>query len=375
MLRCREALGLRLRFDRFRDEAMLASLDTPDWRPVKDDTITWLIEKFERARFKPIGRDTMRHALNLVASEDPFDSAIEWLDGLTWDGVARIERFLPDYFAAEDSAYSRAVSLYLWTALAGRVLEPGCKADMAPIFVGDQGRGKTRAVESIPPSPDHYVEIDLAQIGETDISRRMRGRLVGEIGELRGLGTKDLESVKTFMSRREEDFIEKFKVYATKFPRRLVFIGTTNQNEFLADETGNRRWLPVTVGKVDVERIRADRLQLWAEGAVRFRAAGIAWQDAERLAPAVHEAHKVTDSWEQTIAAWLDGTDELAGEEPPRRSQPFTMADVQELGLRLSPAQRNPTTDKRVGKILRAMGFVPRVRREGVKTYRDWVAK
>ncbi len=84
----------------------------------------------------------------------------------------------------------------------------------------------------------------------------MRGRLVAEIGELRGLNTKELESIKAFVTRTHENWIPKYREFATQFPRRLVFVGTTNEDEFLADKTGNRRWLPVEVSKVDVKAIK-----------------------------------------------------------------------------------------------------------------------
>ncbi|MCV5824559.1 virulence-associated E family protein, partial [Escherichia coli] len=82
---------------------------------------------------------------------------------------------------------------------------------------------------------------------DDDLARKMRGRLVAEIGELRGLNTKELESIKAFVTRTHENWIPKYREFATQFPRRLVFVGTTNEDEFLADKTGNRRWLPVEV--------------------------------------------------------------------------------------------------------------------------------
>lgn len=89
----------------------------------------------------------------LAADEQPFDSAITWLNGLEWDGVPRIECFYHTHFGTADTPYTRAVSMYMWTALAGRVLEPGIKADMVPILVGPQGCGKSSGVEALSPDP------------------------------------------------------------------------------------------------------------------------------------------------------------------------------------------------------------------------------
>lgn len=87
----------------------------------------------------------------------------------------------------------------------------------------------------------------------------MRGRLVAEIGELRGLNTKELESIKAFVTRTHENWIE-IPGVRRSFLVTLVFVGTTNEDEFLADKTGNRRWLPVEVSKVDVKAIKRDLL-------------------------------------------------------------------------------------------------------------------
>lgn len=88
----------------------------------------------------------------LVADENPFDSAIEWLNGVDWDGVPRVKTFFETYFDVEPSEYTSAVSLYAWTALAGRVLSPGCKADMVPVLVGEQGCGKSTGIAALCPN-------------------------------------------------------------------------------------------------------------------------------------------------------------------------------------------------------------------------------
>jgi predicted P-loop ATPase len=368
-LRAPEWCHFDLAFDTFRDEIVVAPHGTEEWGPLGDDGTTRIMEQFERASFLPIAREVMRQTLAMVANERKFDSAIRWLESLKWDGVPRVGKFLSEYCGAEDSPYTRAVSRYLWSALAGRVLEPGCKADMVPILVGRQGAKKTSAVAALVPSPDYFTEVNLTERDE-DLSRKMRGRLVGEIGELRGLSTRDLESIKTFITRRDEDWIPKYKEFATRFPRRLVFIGTTNSREFLADDTGHRRWLPVEVDVSDVERIKTDRLQLWAEGAVLWAAGGIAWREAEELAPAVHQKHVVSDSWEALISRWLDDPDELGRER--RRARPFNTSEVMGGALSMSPSQMTRANEMRVAKVLRFMGFDQRITKSNGKSTRVW---
>lgn len=352
-----------VRHDAFRDELMLAPRGTDEWRAATDADVTAIQESFERARFNPIGREVMRHALDLIGAEQQFDSAVHWLDGLSWDGARRVDAFLSVYFGAEDSEYPRAVSRYLWTALAGRVLEPGCQVDMVPILVGGQGLLKSSALAAMVPAPEHFAGFGFQKIDHPDTSRRMRGVLLGEIAELKGINSRDIESIKDWITRRYERWTPKYKEFDTVFPRRVVFVGTTNDDEFLADETGNRRWLPVEVGLADREAIAADRDQLWAEAREIFRKSGVAWRDAERLAPDVHGDYMVSDSWEEAVAEWLAqpvDSDvpfaDTAGQ-PLRSQRPFTMGTVLGGALNIEKAQRSKPVEMRAARVLQRLGY------------------
>lgn len=294
-------VDIDIRFDQFRDEIMFAQAGSGQWQAFTDADYARLRITMEKRGFKPVGRELIRDVVLLAADEQPFDSATTWLNGLEWDGVPRIESFYHTHFGTADTPYTRAVSMYMWTALAGRVLEPGVKADMVPILVGPQGCGKSSGVEALSPDPAFFTEISFAE-KDDDLARKMRGRLVAEIGELRGLNTKELESIKAFVTRTHENWIPKYREFATQFPRRLVFVGTTNEDEFLADKTGNRRWLPVEVSKVDVKAIKTDLLLLWAESRETFkRLGGIQFRDAERLGASVHEQYTIKDAWLETV--------------------------------------------------------------------------
>jgi predicted P-loop ATPase len=363
--------GLQIRYDEFRDEIMWARDGDDQWASFTDADYSRLRIQLERGGFKPIGRELIRDVVLLVAQEHPFDSAVTWLNQQTWDGVPRVESFLVRYFGAEDTEYTRAVSFYLWTALAGRVMSPGIKADMVPILVGGQGVGKSTGVAAMVPATDFFTEVSFHE-KEDDLARRMRGRLLGEIGELRGLHTKELESIKAFITRTHESWVPKYREFAVTFPRRIVFVGTTNKDEFLADETGNRRWLPVRVERADVEAIKADRLQLWAEARHLFDQHGIQYRQAEALAGDVHVEHTISDPWEDAVAKWLDEPDHLTGMEP--RTREFLRGgDVLREALNIEPKHVKKYEEMRVGNVLRAFGYArKKVRVEG-KTIWAWV--
>lgn len=373
-LRRPDVCGWRIGHDEFRDEITVAAAGAPEgdgWRPMTDADLVRIRVALEAVPFKTAPKELARDAAVLVAEENRYDSAQLWLTGLErapgWDGVARCERFFVEFFGCEDTAYTRACGAYLWTALAGRVLDPGCQVDMAVTLAGDQGLRKSSAIAALVPDPQFFIEVDFAD-KEEDTARRMRGALVGEIAELRGLHTKDQDGIKKFMTRRYEKWIPKYKEFSTTFPRRIVFVGTVNPSElgFLADSTGNRRWLPLDVSRADVEGIAAAREQLWAEGAAMWRAGGVAWQAAERLAGPAHERHTMQDMWHEAIAEWLEGVESMpadAGEEvvvQPRGRFPVSVADVASGALGLAIRDSGQLAQKRIGAVLRKLGYEKR---------------
>jgi len=205
----------------------------------------------------------------------------------------------------------------------------------------------------------------------------MRGRLIGEIGELRGLHNREIEHIKAFISRTHENWVPKFKEFATTFPRRCLFIGTTNQNEFLGDETGERRFLPIIVGKVDREAITRDRLQLWAEARERFASHGVQWAVAEELANGVHEQHKLIDPWMEDIEAWLAERPEFMDPDDETQATngdlPFTTAMVLKQALRMSAKEAHNRYDKRAAAILRRLGYQRKKVRINGRPMNGWV--
>lgn len=362
--------GVHIRYDEFRAEIMLSENNVRDWRNLTDADYTRLQIRLEQ-QFKKISKEMMRDAVWLVADDNRFDSAIEWIGTLKWDRVPRIESFLSTYMGVVDSPYTRAVSRYMWTAMAGRVCEPGCEAPMAPVFIGAQGAGKTRAVKALAPALDFYTELNLAD-RDVETSRRMRGRLVVELGELRGLHTRDADSIKAFISRTDEEWRTLYKEFNTTFARRFIFFGTTNQHEFLADETGERRWLPVIVGRCDPEAVARDCLQLWAEAREVFELSEIDWRDAETLAKEVHADHKISDAWLPLVSAWLETPEDFGGETDRPDTREFLRAhDVLIGALRFEAKAIAKREEQRIGKVLQSIGYVRD--RRSVDKRQQWV--
>jgi hypothetical protein len=372
-----KACGQYIKYDTFRDEIVWQRIgqEAAGWIPLKDTDYMRIRIELERTGFMPINSASLKEVIRLVAGVNRFDSAIEWLNALpSWDGISRVNGFLRDYMGAEDNAYHASVSEYMWVALAGRVLEPGCKADAAPIFVGDQYCGKSFSVASIAPKLTMHAEVRLDD-DEDNLARKMRGKLVAEFAEMRGFQGRDSESTKAFISRQYEEWTPKYMEFTTIYPRRLLFIGTHNKIEIFGDETGNRRWFPVLTPKGDPLAIVRDRDQLWAEGKVMFEKASRSvqgfYEKANDLAHAIRENFMLVDVWEDHIVEWLNKKE--GDESCPAMCEflqvPTIMCDA--LGLE----KRNLKTFDmmRVAKIMTKLGYKKLVRRiDGVNS-KVWV--
>lgn len=353
MLRSPSA-GVTLAHDRFLDRVVIRRGDHS--RPLQDTDYGYLRAEFERRGFKPISKDVMRDAILMVANDNQFDSAIEWGNGLVWDGVQRVRGSMTRYWGVAPSPYAEAAGEYLWTALAGRCMDPGCQADMALILVGVQGDRKTSAVSAIAPTPEAFTGVSLERRDE-DLSRKLRGKLVIELAEMRGMTRgRDMEGVKDWISRRWEEWTPKYQEFGTRFARRCICLGTANDTELLDDPTGERRWLPMVAAVCDVASLERDRDQLWAEGLAMWRQGGIRWQAAEELARAEHGKFKVHDEYIEAIRDWLDRPEPMSGKVPA--DGPIKLQDVARGALGIAPDRLSMGEQMRIGKCLRALNYV-----------------
>jgi Predicted P-loop ATPase and inactivated derivatives len=350
-------------FDDFKSELMIATADSPEvWRPIRDTDYTaarlWLENE---ALFHPVSKELVRDTVHYIGEANKMDSAQEWLLSLKWDGVERIKDFMPRYMGTLDAAYERSVGVYLWTALAGRVMEPGCQADMCPILVGRQGVGKSRGIQALVPDPSFYVEIRLDE-DDDEIARKMRGVLIGEIAELRGLRTSDADRIKAFVTRTHEKWTPKYMEHSHTFSRRLIMIGSTNEDEFLSDSE-NRRWLPVRTTGVNVDAIKRDMEQLWAEAYELWLSGGVLWHQAETLSKEQRSEFEADDNWQPTVQAWLDET----------KAPHYTTADILTLAVGLDSRNVSKTHEMRLGSLMRKLGYMRFQKRINGKSTKVWV--
>lgn len=221
-------------------------------------------------------RGTLEEAVAMVAKRHRFHPVREQLEALRgkWDGTKRLGTWLRRCCLEEDEwddqeplqQYLSRVGTWLVMAICARVMTPGCKFDFMVILEGGQGVGKSTLARLL--GGDYFADTGLV-LGDKDSYQNLQGVLVYEWGELDSLNKSEVTKVKQFISSMKDRFRASFDRRAKDYPRQVVFIGTTNEDHYLVDPTGNRRMWPVRVTRhIDLEWFKENRDQLFAEAMV-----------------------------------------------------------------------------------------------------------
>ena len=217
-------------------------------------------------RFDP-GDQHVRDAIAALGLEHKFHPVCDYLDGLKWDGIKRIETWLTTVFGAEDNAYTRVVGRVWLLAAVRRVRHPGCKFDTALMFEGKQGIAKSKALRILAVNDVWFSDIDVLGLPMKEQIELTEGTWINELGEMESVRRgKENEKIKAYLSRQRDKSRMAYGHLTETRPRQCVFAGTINYEQYLKDETGSRRYWPIaTNGEANLEWLREWRDQLWAE--------------------------------------------------------------------------------------------------------------
>lgn len=232
----------------------------------------------------------------------------DYLDGLTWDGVPRIDKLLVTYAGAMDNAYVRAIGAKTLIAGVRRVRQPGCKFDNVIVLEGSQGCGKSSFVKLLSPHVEWFSDSPIGNTESKDAPLSLQGRWIIELGEMSVLSKSGVEALKAFVSSSIDHVRRPYGRMHEELRRQCIFIGTTNQATYLKDQTGNRRFWPVKVGVIDLDALVADRDQLWAEAAAREAEGESLFlpQDLWEMAAIEQEERVSEDPWADILRAYVD---------------------------------------------------------------------
>lgn len=256
-----------------------------------------------------MGESLVSREAQAVAQSRAFHPIRDQLKALRWDGKPRLDSWLVRHAGADDSPYTGAVGRKFLIQMVARVMRPGCKADHTLVLSGAQGQNKSTACAIL--AGEEYFSDTLPAIhgDKTEAMRHLQGKWLVELAELASSRKSEAEDLKAFLSGAVDRVRLPFAKRDEALPRQCVFVGTTNDDQFLRDATGGRRFWPVKVGKVMDDALTAERDQLFAEAFAAYSGGEAWWLDrdfeAEHAKP-VQEAARESDSWADDVAAWLD---------------------------------------------------------------------
>jgi predicted P-loop ATPase len=296
-------------------------------------------------------------AAETVAKDHSFHPIKDYLESLVWDGVERIANFAASYLGAEATPYHCAVSRCLFISGVARIMRPGCKADYVPILEGAQDRGKSTAIELL---FTPWFSDDLAELGTKDAAMQVRVAWGIEIAELASMSRPEIERVKAFITRKVDRFRPSYGRRVIEVPRQSVFIGSTNSDAYLKDETGGRRFWPIRCGgSIDLKAIQRDRGQFWAEAVAQLKAGAPWWIVVTGMVDLVRDeqaARYVDDPWQEPIAQFV-------------RSQTDVSVGEVLSNLLIERGRWTQADQNRVARCLKVLGWE---RYRGTRPLREW---
>ena len=252
-------------FDEFKQVFLYRPDSKSAYREIKDtDEITLTREISMKYGFFAMVNPTMvRMAVNETAVERSIDSAKDYVEGLKWDGESRLDQWLHNTYHVKNDAHHTAIGANWMKGLVKRMVEPGCKFDYVLVLEGSQGTYKSSSLGVL--GGDWHIETTAAPDSK-DFYMLLQGNAIVEFSEGETLSRGEIKQLKAVITTQYDKYRSPYDRHVLTHPRRCVFAMTTNQTEYLKDETGNRRWLPVACqGAADLDWLKANRDQLFAE--------------------------------------------------------------------------------------------------------------
>ena len=292
------------------------------------------------------GKDQIADSMKMVATSRKFHPVRSWLDAQKWDGVSRLDRWTSLYLGAEENPYTSLVGrLWLISAVA-RIYQPGCKADHVLILEGPQGLKKSTALRLLATVGDQAWFNDTnMHLATKDSYVSLRGSWIVELAELQQLIRAETEDAKAFFTSCVDRYRPPYERDIQEYPRQCVFAGTVNEDRYLRDSTGNRRYWPVKATKIDLHRLESEKAQLWAEAVAAFKGGSRWWPEGEdeiKLCMGEQEERQIGDAWESLIFDFLDST----------TSKRLTVPEILKGALGMDAEKVGRREEMRLAKIL-----------------------
>lgn len=330
-----------------RDAPSIAGMERPlSGQEVADHHATHVHHWFAKRLGVTLKKGAVQDALVCAARLRTVHPLRDYLAGLRWDGTKRLGMWLTRYLGTPMSPYTVAVGRWWMISAIARVMRPGCQADHMLVLEGAQGLGKSSALRIL--AGDWYLP-SLPDIKNAAAGHMLQGNWIAEVGELDALRRQELTTVKDFVTRTVDKYRPPYGRFQVTRPRQIVFAATTNEEAYLHDASGGRRFWPVLTYQLDRAALIADRDQLWAEAKILFEA-GHEWWPSEEMQPEIREeqaARHAGDEWEGKISDWVVA----------KQRTGFSVGDVLQSCMGIDPGKWTRADQVRVGVCLKLLEY------------------
>lgn len=341
-------------------------------RPVCDEDFTYTVNWISRYFGIHVSTNLVAEAMKAVAKKNRYHPVREYLRGLEWDGVERLSTWLEDYCGAYSTSgnpdYIRKVGRAWMISAVARVMQPGCKADHVLILEGKQGIFKSTVFKTL--AGDWFTD-QIGDLSNKDAALQAAGVWIVELAELDAMSRHEVGRVKAFLSISFDRIRPPYGHTVMRYDRQCVFAGTVNHTDYLRDETGNRRFWPVRCAdsRIEIDRLVADRDQLWAEAVAAYKAKEKWWLTDEKPARVEQEDRMQVDVWEEPIARFLEGVVRRSG--PLLRERAYTVVADVLAALQIPVERQGQSESRRAVAILKRLGWHRRQVRNATGV-REW---
>lgn len=337
--------------------------DMNRWRPrtITEPDITATASWMEYCGMSPkvsdIGRVIVR-----VADHNKYNPVVDEIKRLKWDGTARVKNWLSYYLGADDTQANHMFGMRWLIGAIARAMQPGCKMDNMIILEGPQGLKKSSALRALSDglTPGVFTD-EMSDPNSKDAALQMQGAWIIEISELDSFKRAEISQIKAWLARQNDRMRRPYGKVVEEFPRSCIFAGTVNpvgNSGYLKDPTGGRRFWPVACHNIDLEALKQDARQLWAEAAELYRKGERWWLDKseEEVAFAVQSDRYEDDPYGELIDNWLATATQT------------TMNAIMEM-LEIPKERRSSIAARRIEAHLSRRGWDKRKDRDGKVFY------